>query len=136
MHRGGAGPRVPRAVGGRRHPGADRRRRTDAEWVEERVADPALLFRFSAVTVNAHRIHYDQPYATEVEGYPDLVVHGPLTAILLAELARVRSGRPVRGLSFRARVPQFANRSFWLTGTRHRRPAPTSPRCAPTARPR
>ncbi len=87
-----------------------------AEWVETRTADPALLFRYSALTFNAHRIHYDEPYATAVEAYPDLVVQGPLTATLLCELARVRSGRPVRGLSFRARVPLFANRSFWLTG--------------------
>ena len=69
------------------------------------------------VTFNAHRIHYDHPYATEVEGYPDLVVHGPLTAILLAELARTPH-RPRRSatISFRARAPHFANQPFWLTG--------------------
>ncbi len=89
----------------------------DDEWVEERVADPKLLFRFSAVTANAHRIHYDQPYATEVEGYPDLVVHGPLTAILLAELARTRRGEDAREVSYRARAPHFANRRFWLAGS-------------------
>jgi 3-methylfumaryl-CoA hydratase len=88
-----------------------------ADWVEARTADPALLFRYSALTFNAHRIHYDEPYATTVEGYPDLVVQGPLTATLLCELARGRSGRSVGGLSFRARVPLFANRSFWLTGS-------------------
>ena len=88
-----------------------------AEWVEEMVADPVLLFRFSAVTGNAHRIHYDHPYATGVEGYPDLVVHGPLTALLLAELARRRSGTPATAISFRARAPHFANRRFWLTGS-------------------
>ncbi len=87
------------------------------EWIEERVADPKLLFRFSAVTANAHRIHYDHPYATGVEGYPDLVVHGPLTAILLAELARARRGRDAREVSYRARAPHFANRRFWLTGS-------------------
>ncbi len=89
----------------------------DGEWVEERVADPKLLFRFSAVTANAHRIHYDHPYATEVEGYPDLVVHGPLTAILLAELARTRRGRAAGEISYRARAPHFANRRFWLVGS-------------------
>ena len=89
-----------------------------ADWVEARTADPALLFRYSALTFNAHRIHYDEPYATAVEGYPDLVVQGPLTATLLCELARARSGRPIRGLRFRARVPLFANRNFWLTGDR------------------
>ena len=52
------------------------------------MLDPTLLFRFSALTYNAHRIHYDRPYATEVEGYPGLVVQGPLQAIALAELCR------------------------------------------------
>ncbi len=101
------------------------------------MADPKLLFRFSAVTANAHRIHYDHPYATGVEGYPDLVVHGPLTAILLAELARERRGRDARELSYRARVPHFANRRFWLAGSPSRPGrAHRSVRCAPTARPR
>lgn len=89
----------------------------DAEWVEELVADPKLLFRFSAATDNSHRIHYDHPYATEVEGYPDLVVHGPLTAILLAELARTRRAADARAISYRARAPHFANRRFWLAGS-------------------
>jgi 3-methylfumaryl-CoA hydratase len=97
--------------------GADTDAPPDDEWIEERVADPKLLFRFSAVTANSHRIHYDHPYATEVEGYPDLVVHGPLTAILLAELARVRLGRDAHEISYRARAPHFANRGFWLTGS-------------------
>ena len=88
----------------------------DGAWVEELVADPALLFRYSAVTNNAHRIHYDLPYATGVEGYPDLVVHGPLTAVLLAEFARRRTGRDAQDISFRARAPHFANRRLWLTG--------------------
>jgi 3-methylfumaryl-CoA hydratase len=69
------------------------------------------------VTDNAHRIHYDHPYATGVEGYPDLVVHGPLTAILLADLARARRGEDGRSVSYRARAPHFANRRFWLTGS-------------------
>ena len=98
-------------------PGPDRDDAPVAEWVEELVADPVLLFRFSALTANAHRIHYDQPYATKVEGYPDLVVHGPLTAILLAELARRRRDRPFHSASYRARAPHFANHPFWLTGT-------------------
>jgi 3-methylfumaryl-CoA hydratase len=88
----------------------------DAAWVERVVATPTLLFRFSAVTNNAHRIHYDHPYATGVEGYPDLVVHGPLTAVLLAEFARRHSGRDLHDIAFRARAPHFANRSCWLTG--------------------
>ena len=102
-------------------PGADRDDAPDAEWpdgnwVETVTPDPALLFRFSAVTYNAHRIHYDRPYATEVEEYPDLVVHGPLTAILLASMAERRSGRAVRDVSFRASAPLFVDRRVWLTG--------------------
>jgi 3-methylfumaryl-CoA hydratase len=97
--------------------GADADAAPDDDWVAERVADARLLFRFSAVTANAHRIHYDHPYATAVEGYPDLVVHGPLTAILLAELARTRGGIDAHELSYRARVPHFANRRFWLAGS-------------------
>jgi 3-methylfumaryl-CoA hydratase len=97
--------------------GADADAPPDGEWAEERVVDPKLLFRFSAVTANAHRIHYDHPYATNVEGYPDLVVHGPLTAMLLAELARTRRGSDATEVSYRARAPHFANRRFWLTGS-------------------
>jgi 3-methylfumaryl-CoA hydratase len=97
--------------------GADVDAAPDAEWVEERVAEPVLLFRYSALTFNAHRIHYDAPYATGAEGYPDLVVQGPLTATLLCELARARLDRPVRTISFRARAPLFANRRFWLSGS-------------------
>jgi 3-methylfumaryl-CoA hydratase len=58
------------------------------EWRSALATDPALLFRFSALTYNAHRIHYDQPYATRSEGYPGLVVHGPLLALLALELPR------------------------------------------------
>ncbi|MEV0355572.1 MaoC family dehydratase N-terminal domain-containing protein [Nocardia sp. NPDC050697] len=57
------------------------------EW--ELRTDPTVLMRFSSATANAHRIHYDQPYATGVEGYPGLVVHGPLTTLALAETLRV-----------------------------------------------
>jgi 3-methylfumaryl-CoA hydratase len=98
-------------------PGPERDDAPDADWVEARAADPVLLFRFSAVTANAHRIHYDHPYATRVEGYPDLVVHGPLTVVLLADLARRRGDRDWRSVSYRARAPHYANRRFWLTGT-------------------
>ncbi len=98
-------------------PGPDVENPPDAEWVEERTARPALLFRYSALTFNAHRIHYDEPYTTGAEGYPDLVVQGPLTATLLSELARARIGKPVRRISFRARLPLFANRKFWLAGS-------------------
>jgi 3-methylfumaryl-CoA hydratase len=66
-----------------------------------------LLFRFSALTFNAHRIHYDRDYATTIEGYPGLVVHGPLTAVLLMELVRLHAGRSVRAFTFRAQAPLF-----------------------------
>ena len=76
-------------------------------WTSTVAPDPVLLFRFSALTFNAHRIHYDRPYATQVEGYPGLVVHGPLTAILLMELVRRRADRPVAGFAFQGRAPLF-----------------------------
>ena len=60
----------------------------DAEWTRTIVPDDVLLFRYSALTFNGHRIHYDRRYVTEVEGYPGLVVHGPLLATLLLDLLR------------------------------------------------
>ena len=70
--------------------------------------DPVLLFRFSAVTFNAHRIHYDRPYATVVEGYPDLVVHGPLQALLMLDLLRrARPQARIANFSFRAERAAF-----------------------------
>jgi 3-methylfumaryl-CoA hydratase len=88
-----------------------------AAWWRVIQPDPALLFRFSAITFNAHRIHYDRPYATEVEGYPGLVVHGPLTAILLMELVRRNVKRPVSGFEFRGRAPLFDLAPFRVVGT-------------------
>jgi 3-methylfumaryl-CoA hydratase len=70
---------------------------------------PVELFRFSAVTFNAHRIHYDAPYATAVEGYPALVVHGPFTAIKLLNFALTSSCRPVHSFSFRIIAPLFVS---------------------------
>lgn len=61
---------------------------TDAPWRLTLPTDPVTLFRFSALTANAHRIHYDHPYATKVEGHPGLLVHGPLLALALLELPR------------------------------------------------
>ncbi len=61
---------------------------TDATWSKKIMADPVLLFRFSALTFNGHRIHYDQPYVTGTEGYPGLIVHGPLMGMVQIELAR------------------------------------------------
>ena len=76
-------------------------------WVAEPHTHPALLFRFSALTANSHRIHYDQQYATAVEGYPGLVVHGPLLALYMSELARTNSERPLSGFDFRLSQPVF-----------------------------
>lgn len=72
------------------------------------VTDPTLLMRFSAATANPHRIHYDWPYATRVEGYPGLVVHGPLSTLVLAEALRLtHPDRAVRRLTHRNTAPLF-----------------------------
>ncbi len=89
-----------------------------AEGALSRVVtpDPVLLFRFSALTFNAHRIHYDRDYAMRQEGYPGLVVHGPLVALLLLEMVRRDAGRAVRGLNFRGQAPLFDRAPFRLVG--------------------
>jgi 3-methylfumaryl-CoA hydratase len=89
----------------------------DETWRREIRPDPVLLFRYSAVTFNSHRIHYDQPYATKVEGYPGLVVHGPLIATLLVDL--LRRNRPdtnLRQYRFRALKPLYDTASFHTCG--------------------
>ena len=83
-------------------------------WTRMVTPDSRLLFRFSAATFNAHRIHYDRPYAIDVEGYPGLVVHGPLTAVLLMDLVRRHSDLPVTHFSFRAKAPLFDLAPFRL----------------------
>lgn len=75
-------------------------------WAIE--TSPTLLFRYSAITFNGHRIHYDRPYATEVEGYPGLVVHGPLQATLLFNLAAAEGGRVPRRFEYRGLSPAFS----------------------------
>ena len=88
---------------------------SNARWSEPFTPDPVLLFRYSALTENGHRIHYDQPYARMVESYRDLVVHGPLIATLLHRLAaRCRGDAPLRGFRFRATAPLFVDRPFHL----------------------
>ncbi|MBL8474056.1 MAG: MaoC family dehydratase N-terminal domain-containing protein [Rhodocyclaceae bacterium] len=88
-----------------------------AEFRRTVLPDPVLLFRYSALTFNGHRIHYDHPYVTQVEGYPDLVVHGPLTATLLLEAFRdAHPQRQVTRFAFRAVGPLFANTAFDLCG--------------------
>jgi len=88
-----------------------------AVWRREIHPDPVMLFRYSALTLNAHRIHYDHPYATEEEGYAGLVVQGPLIATLLLDLLRRESPRrELRTFSFRAVRPLFAGRPFQVCG--------------------
>jgi 3-methylfumaryl-CoA hydratase len=89
----------------------------DAAWERSIHADDVLLFRYSALTFNAHRIHYDRRYATEVEGYPGLVVHGPLIATLLMDLLRRnRTAENISRFSFRAVSPLFDSRPFTVCG--------------------
>ena len=88
-----------------------------AQWRRTIRPDPVLLFRFSAATFNSHRIHYDRPYAMEVEAYPALVVHGPLIALCLLEaLHGAVAGAQVRAFSFRALRPLFDNAPFEVCG--------------------
>jgi 3-methylfumaryl-CoA hydratase len=85
-------------------------------WGRTVTPDAVMLFRFSALTFNGHRIHYDLPYAQR-EGYPGLVVHGPLLAILLLDLAaRHATRRRVAEFSFRARAPVFVDTPVSLRG--------------------
>jgi 3-methylfumaryl-CoA hydratase len=89
----------------------------DASWTETVVPDEVLLFRYSALTFNGHRIHYDRSYVTDVEGYPGLIVHGPLIATLLVELVRNRlPGARMTGFQFRAVRPVFDIAPFKLHG--------------------
>ena len=89
----------------------------DAAWQREWLPDEVLLFRYSALTFNGHRIHYDQPYATMVEGYPGLVVHGPLIATLLLDLLRHRAPMAqVASFRFKALRPTIAGRPMHVNG--------------------
>jgi 3-methylfumaryl-CoA hydratase len=79
------------------------------------TTDPAMLFRFSAVTFNAHRIHYDRGYTEEVEGYPGLLVHGPLTASLLLDTAAAKFGAGrIGSASFRAAAPAICGQTLTI----------------------
>ncbi len=90
---------------------------TDAQWSRRIDPDPVLLFRYSALTFNGHRIHYDRSYVTGVEGYPGLIVHGPLIATLLMDLVRRElPQRGVKAFSFRAVSPLFDIDSFTVNG--------------------
>ncbi len=91
------------------------------QWDWQQTIDPSetLLFRYSALTFNSHRIHYDRPYAVEKEGYPGLVVQGPLMATLLLNLAANELGaNKLSSFSFRGQTPAFANSTLYLVGRR------------------
>ena len=90
--------------------------RTDDVWrMTIQPSDP-LLFRYSALTFNSHRIHYDRRYVTETEGYPGLIVHGPLIATLLIDLLRRNSDRVLKTFKFRAVSPLFDIAPFSVHG--------------------
>jgi 3-methylfumaryl-CoA hydratase len=105
--KGGGGNQAPR-----REPAP-----ADVAWRRTVTPDPIVLFRFSALTFNSHRIHYDRPWAMDVEGYPGLVVHGPLTTTLLVDFARDHTrGRTIVGYTTQARAPLFDTGPFELRG--------------------
>jgi 3-methylfumaryl-CoA hydratase len=84
---------------------------SNAQWQRELTPDEVLLFRYSALTFNGHRIHYDRRYVTDVEGYPGLIVHGPLIATLLVDLVRRHApDTPVASFEFKALRPTFDGR--------------------------
>lgn len=89
----------------------------DADFSREIEPDPLLLFRYSALTFNAHRIHYDRGYVTDDEGYPGLLVHGPLLATLLVQLAGDQfPGKNIKSFNFRAVGPTFDLEPFSVNG--------------------
>jgi 3-methylfumaryl-CoA hydratase len=88
------------------------------EWHRSLTPDAVLLFRYSALTFNGHRIHYDRDYVTKVEGYPGLIVHGPLTATLLIDLLRRSMPEArIKSFSFRGVSPLFDGNVLHLNGT-------------------
>lgn len=98
----------------RRDPGAA----ATADWVEEVVLDARQLFRFSALTFNTHLVHYDRAWARDEEGLPDLLVHGPLTRMLLMDAARRRvPGRTAASLTVRSVAPAYVDRPLRLAGS-------------------
>lgn len=87
-----------------------------AAWREDVDPNTTLLFRYSALTMNGHRIHYDLPYAVDEEAYPALVVHGPLQATLLVDLAARNLDKPITGFDFRGQAPAFAGTLLNVVG--------------------
>ena len=89
---------------------------TGMTWTKTWTPDPVSLFRYSALTFNPHRIHYDRPYATGVEGFPGLVVHGPFSQQCLLDLLRDSVSRPLARFEMRARAPLFDTTPFTALG--------------------
>jgi 3-methylfumaryl-CoA hydratase len=87
-----------------------------AVWTRTVTPDPVMLFRYSALTFNGHRIHYDKPYVTQVEGYPDLIMNGGLTTLLVFELARAHGPSPLRHITSRNVRALFVNQPITLGG--------------------
>lgn len=112
LYRSGPAPRREQTTPTRDAP--ERR----APWTLPLATDPPLLFRISALTANTHRIHYDHPYTTGTEGYPGLVVHGPLLALAMLELPRRNApGRRIRSLTYRLHAPAFSGEPLLALGT-------------------
>lgn len=109
---------VYRALGGKAAPEPAPAALPKAEWTRAMQAGPTMLFRYSAVTFNGHRIHYDRSYVTGEEGYPGLVVHGPLQATLLLQFAEEIEGRAPSRFDFRGLRPLFDFESFSLCACR------------------
>ncbi|HVZ07842.1 FAS1-like dehydratase domain-containing protein [Rhodopila sp.] len=99
-------------------PPAPKAARADGVWRRDIRPDDTMLFRYSALTFNSHRIHYDRRYVTETEGYPGLIVHGPLIATLLMDLLRRNSEVPAASFRFRAVSPLFDIAPFSVHGAR------------------
>ncbi|KEP75941.1 hypothetical protein HR12_18220 [Microbacterium sp. SUBG005] len=101
-----------------RAPRTDPAAAAEATWIETVSLDARRLFRFSALTFNTHLVHYDRRWAREVEGLPDLLVHGPLLRILLVDAARRHApGRRIAALRVRATSPAFVDRKIRLCGS-------------------
>ena len=98
------------------------------EWTKTFLPTTVTLFQFSALTYNSHRIHYDHPYVAEQEGYPGLLVHGPLTALLLLNAAQRHSPAPVKQFRYRALAPLFVDQPITLVGRATPAPADGSGR--------
>jgi 3-methylfumaryl-CoA hydratase len=101
---GGTPPQPPKPAPGK------------AVWSRVVTPDPVMLFRYSALTFNGHRIHYDLPYVTKTEGYPGLVMNGGLTTLLVFELARAQASAPIRYISSRNVRALFVNQPITVAG--------------------